>query len=250
MDSYYAVSALTLSICLVAYTAIAICAAQSDGEQDIPLVLAVTWPQGYCRNGTVHGGRYRCAKDFLALKRWPIYRLWTNALPIPERDCEAEFNGAVNAVRAIKGLGEMWPPIEDSEHDRAVRWKFAYILNGCAMLGAVPGIDTVVDYFNKVIELYRTVDPEQKLKRAGITPSNAMGWNYSQIRDAFDGKKVDMVVLYEPFKEDYHVILTQLLICLKGSTNPVVVDCPNVQIPDKQVLYYLADHSGRIESSD
>lgn len=217
----------------------------------VPLTLALAWPKGFCRYSLTRDKLHKCNSRYTALEHWTIHGLWSSGPAVQLADeavCQSQFTRVANSIRDLPDIRKLWPA---SCHLLDYTWRNAYVTHGCAMARhrRVAGITDVFTYLGKAMQLYRFVDAAGKLARIGIEPKNNCHITYGELKRAFDGKQIGVVIREEQAPDGQQwLILSELHVCLSGPINPVIVDCPEVSTPDTLPLYLLAEHDSRIVS--
>ena len=185
------------------------------------LVLALTWPEGYC--DSIGDG---CNRTKLS-NTWTIHGLWPtlgDQITKPAFCSGGAFNSQSIGSQLRSKLRTAWPNYRVDSSDESF-WSYEWSKHGtCALIGDPDTFPTQTSYFSKTLQLYEKFNFNNILQKSDITPGTIT--TLSELKSIFNRHfGVKGTVAFQCSSSSNHQMLTGSHFCL--SDNFTVVSCPS-----------------------
>lgn len=171
--------------------------------------LVLTWQTGFCRTN-------RC--NIKPDPAFTIHGLWASRHSdhmSPSDCCSGTEPDLERLQQLLPELKDSWESLKWSNQDF---WKREFQKHGTCFLKSMNM--SGLEYFRKVLKLYNEKKPLEKLKEAGITPSNDSRYDNLSIREAIrrdhSGKNPEIKCRND--------VLREISYCFSPNYEPI--DCP------------------------
>ena len=143
-------------------------------HDSITYLLRLQWLPGQCK---AFGDNCTESK---VVNSWTIHGLWTDTYCDKKKIPDHPFRKDILLKsESISELRKYWVDIKEKDQDKNFTfWRREFNKHGCVTDWKE------LEYFNKALSVYKQYNPENKLRKAGITPGGS--YNQEKFQNVFD----------------------------------------------------------------